>query len=193
MLDYGIAALLLVLTCPFLVLIGLCVRLDSLGPIFYRRRVLGLGGRTFDAIKFRSMSVDGDAILAQHPELQAELGKHHKLRDDPRVTRVGRCLRRLSLDEFPQLINVLRGEMSLVGPRMISPEEIENYGERQLELLTVKPGLTGPWQVSGRSDLTYSERVRLDLEYVASYSLRRDLKILFVDTPPAVLRRRGAY
>jgi lipopolysaccharide/colanic/teichoic acid biosynthesis glycosyltransferase len=139
------------------------------------------------------MEVDGDAILAQRPELAAELQTHHKLKDDPRVTRVGRFLRSASVDELPQLINVLRGEMSLVGPRMISPAEKAEYGQMQFNLLTVKPGLTGLWQVSGRADLSYAERVQLDMHYIRNYSIWLDLQILFVQTLPAVLRRRGAY
>ena len=191
--DCGVALVALSLLWPFFLLIGLCVRIDSAGPMFYRRRVMGRGGSTFDAIKFRTMYVDGDEILARHPDLQEELRTRHKLRSDPRVTRVGRWLRRLSLDETPQLLNVLRGEMRLVGPRMITPSEIHHYGERWRDLLTIKPGLTGLWQVSGRSDLAQVDRVRLDLEYVDNHGFWSDLKILFVDTPPAVLRQRGAY
>jgi lipopolysaccharide/colanic/teichoic acid biosynthesis glycosyltransferase len=167
--------------------------LDSPGPIFYRRRVIGVGGREFDALKFRSMYIDGDARLAARPDLQATLTSEHKLKDDPRVTRAGARMRRLSLDELPQLINVLRGDMSLVGPRMIHPSEGEMYGRMKANLLTVKPGLTGMWQVSGRSDLSYEERVRLDMVYVRNYSIWLDLQILFFQTLPAVLKGSGAY
>ncbi|HRA21513.1 MAG TPA: sugar transferase, partial [Anaerolineae bacterium] len=154
--------------------------------------VLGLGGKPFDAFKFRSMRVDGDAILAGQPELRAELAREQKLKEDPRVTRAGRFLRRSSLDELPQVFNVLRGEMSIVGPRMISPEEHERYGQWDLNLLTVKPGITGLWQVSGRSDLSYDERVRLDMNYIRNWTIWQDLQIL-LQTLPAVLLRRGAY
>ncbi|MCB0216254.1 MAG: sugar transferase, partial [Chloroflexi bacterium] len=192
LLDKGLSLLLLVLGAPLMALIALAVRLDSPGPVLHRRRVLGLGGSEFDAFKFRSMRVDGDAILAQAPELAATLAREHKLKDDPRVTRVGGWLRRTSLDELPQLVNVLRGEMSIVGPRMIAPAEHEQYGQWDLNLLTVKPGITGLWQVSGRSDLSYDERVRLDMSYIRNWTIWLDLQIL-VQTLPAVLARRGAY
>ncbi len=121
------------------------------------------------------------------------LERDHKVKDDPRITPVGRWLRRFSLDELPQLFNVLRGEMGLVGPRMISPAEVEKYGKHKMNLLTVRPGITGLWQVSGRSDLAYDERVRLDMAYIRNYSIWTDLQILFVQTLPAVVSGRGAY
>ena len=139
------------------------------------------------------MYVNGTEILERHPELKTALEANHKLKDDPRITRVGRWLRRYSLDELPQIFNVLRGEMGLVGPRMISPEEGEKYGRHRLNLLTVRPGITGLWQVSGRSDLTYDERIRLDMLYIRNYSIWADLQILFVQTVPAVISGRGAY
>jgi lipopolysaccharide/colanic/teichoic acid biosynthesis glycosyltransferase len=139
------------------------------------------------------MHVNGDQILAQHPELVETLKRDHKLKDDPRVTRIGKLLRRTSLDELPQLINVILGQMSLVGPRMISPAEGEKYGRMKMNLLTVKPGLTGLWQVSGRSNLSYDDRVRLDMYYVRNYSIWLDIQILFFQTLPAVLKGRGAF
>ncbi|MEZ4683721.1 MAG: sugar transferase [Caldilineaceae bacterium] len=193
LLDYVVVLLGAILLLPLVGAIALLIRLDSPGPIFYRRRVLGIGGKEFDAFKFRTMVVDGDAVLKEHPELLAELQATHKLKVDPRVTRVGTWLRRLSLDELPQLFNVLLGQMSLVGPRMIAPAEAALYGPMKQNLLTVKPGLTGLWQVSGRSDLTYSERVRLDMHYIRNYSIWLDLQILFFQTLPAVFRGRGAY
>ncbi|MCC6169382.1 MAG: sugar transferase [Caldilineaceae bacterium] len=191
--DCTTIALALPFLLPMFALIGLCIKTDSAGPVFYRRRVLGIGGRAFGALKFRTMVQNGDEVLAARPDLAEELRTNHKLREDPRVTRVGQFLRRTSLDELPQLINVLLGQMSLVGPRMISPEEAEMYGTMYLNLLTVKPGLTGLWQVSGRSDLSYGERVRLDMHYIRNYSIWWDLQILFVQTLPAVLGRKGAY
>lgn len=193
LLDYLIIFFSVPFLVPIFLFIAALVKLDSPGPIFYHRRVLGIGGKEFDALKFRTMAVNGDEILAKHPNLQAELEATHKLRVDPRVTRVGKWLRRTSLDELPQLINVILGQMSIVGPRMISPPEKEQYGEMQYNLLTVKPGLTGLWQVSGRSDLSYVERVRLDMHYIRNYSIWLDLQILFFQTLPAVLKRRGAY
>lgn len=193
LLDYLMIIFALPFLVPIFLVIGLLVKLDSPGDIFHRRRVLGIGGKEFDALKFRTMVVNGNEVLDQHPELKAELAATHKLKNDPRVTRMGKLLRRTSLDELPQLINVLLGQMSLVGPRMISPEEKEEYGEMQHNLLTVKPGLTGLWQVSGRSDLTYGQRVQLDMHYIRNYSIWWDLQILFFQTLPAVFRKRGAY
>lgn len=193
LLDYSLILLALPFLLPVFLVAALLVKLDSPGPIFHRRRVMGIGGKQFDAFKFRSMYVNGDEILSQHPELKAELKANHKLKWDPRITKVGNFLRRTSLDELPQLINVLRGEMSLVGPRMIAPAETEMYGRMKDNLLTVKPGLTGLWQVSGRSDLSYEERVRLDMLYIRNYSIWLDVQILFFQTLPVVLKGSGAY
>jgi exopolysaccharide biosynthesis polyprenyl glycosylphosphotransferase len=193
LLDYSLTLLALILLSPLLLLIVLLIRLDSPGPILYRRRVLGVGGQQFDAFKFRTMYVNGDHLLTQYPDLLEELRTTHKLKRDPRVTKVGTWLRKYSLDEFPQLLNVLCGQMSLVGPRMISPAEAELYGQLRINLLTVKPGITGLWQVSGRSDISYDERVRLDTHYIRHYSIWQDLQILFIQTLPAVIGGRGAY
>jgi exopolysaccharide biosynthesis polyprenyl glycosylphosphotransferase len=193
MLDYTLILLATPLLLPLFAILYLLVKLDSPGPVFYRRRVMGVGGQQFDAFKFRTMYVNGDEILAQHPELLAQLKREHKLKDDPRVTRMGKFLRRTSLDELAQLVNVVLGQMSLVGPRMISPAEGEMYGRMKNNLLTVKPGLTGLWQVSGRSNLSYDDRVRLDMFYVRNYSIWLDIQILFFQTLPAVLKGRGAF
>jgi exopolysaccharide biosynthesis polyprenyl glycosylphosphotransferase len=191
-LDYSITIPGLILISPLLLLIAILVKLDSPGPIIYRRRVMGVNGLQFDAYKFRTMSPNGDEILERHPELKAELEENHKLVEDPRVTRFGQFLRKTSLDELPQLINVLKREMSLVGPRMISPLEMKKYDKWDMNLLTVRPGITGLWQVSGRSDVTYAERVRMDMYYIRNWSIWLDLELL-VQTIPAVLRSRGAY
>lgn len=193
LLDVGLILLMTPFILPLFAMIAVLIKLDSPGPVFHYRRVLGIHGIEFDALKFRTMVVNGDEILAQRPELLEELRLTQKLKNDPRITRVGHWLRKASLDELPQLINVLRGQMSLVGPRMISPPEADLYGTMHLNLLTVKPGLTGLWQVSGRADLSYDERVRLDMHYIRNYSIWLDLQILFVQTPPAVLSKRGAY
>ncbi len=182
----------LFIALPVMVVIGIIIRRDSPGPIIYRRRVVGVGGKLFDAFKFRTMYVDGDERLAQHPELVRELEENGKLKNDPRVTPVGRFLRRSSLDELPQLFNVLCGQMSLVGPRMITEPERSHYGKWRTNLLTVKPGMTGLWQVSGRSNVTYEGRVTLDMHYIRNYSLWFDLYLLW-QTIPAVFKRRGAY
>lgn len=192
MLDYSIALAVAGACLPLFAAIGLAIRVDSPGPILHRRRVLGLGGRAFDAFKFRSMHADADSRLEDEPELADRLATYGKLKDDPRVTRIGKVLRASSLDELPQVFNVLRGEMSIVGPRMISPAEHERYGQWDLNLLTVKPGITGLWQVSGRSDLSYEDRVRLDMNYIRNWTIWLDLQIL-LQTVPAVLFRRGAY
>jgi len=192
MLDLLISTVVLLLSWPFMLIIGLATKLDSPGPIFHRRRVVGVGGKPFDALKFRSMYVDADERLAQDPELLHQFEENYKLRDDPRVTPVGRFLRRTSFDELPQFFNVLRGQMSVVGPRMITPEERVRYGKWWMNLSTVKPGITGLWQVSGRSDVSYEERVMLDMRYIRSYTIWLDLHLLY-RTIPVVLRGRGAY
>ena len=153
---------------------------------------MGANGRQFDAFKFRTMYENGDEILEQYPELKKELEENQKIKNDPRVTRVGAFMRKYSLDEFPQLINVLKRDMSLVGPRMISPEEMERFGKWGMNLLTVNPGLTGLWQVSGRSDTTYEERVQLDMYYIRNWTIWSDVFLLW-KTIPAVIKQRGAY
>src|SRR5262249_31950913 len=158
LLDLLLATSLLIALSPLLALVVLGVKLQDGGPIIYRRRVVGPYG-VFDAYKFRSMQVDADAVLATNSGMRAEFEKNFKLPVDPRVTRVGAVLRKFSLDELPQLLNVLRGQMSLVGPRMISPAELEKYGDAKALLLSVKPGLTGYWQVYGRQRVDYAERV----------------------------------
>jgi exopolysaccharide biosynthesis polyprenyl glycosylphosphotransferase len=192
LLDYTIAILALIVLLPFLVFIAFWVKISSPGPVIHRRLVMGLNGKQFYALKFRTMVTNGNEILDQHPELKEELARNHKLKNDPRITRVGAFLRKFSLDEIPQLFNVLKRDMSIVGPRMISPEEVAMYKQFDMNLLTVLPGITGLWQVSGRSDISYDERVRLDMYYVRNWSLWLDLQLLF-QTLPAVLRSRGAY
>lgn len=191
-LDYLIAIPGTLLALPIFAILALLVRLDSPGPVIHRRRVMGVNGTQFDAFKFRTMYVDGDKLLEGRPELLAELARDFKLKHDPRVTRVGKFLRKLSLDEAPQVFNVLLNQMSLVGPRMISPPEMEKYGKWGMNLLTVKPGITGPWQISGRSDVGYEERVRIDMEYIRNWTIWLDLYVL-LRTPIAVIFGRGAY
>jgi Undecaprenyl-phosphate galactose phosphotransferase WbaP len=176
--------------------LALTVKLSSPGPVFYGQRRIGRDGHSFTAWKFRSMAKDADVLLqhylAEHPELREEWERDHKLRDDPRVTWVGRILRRTSLDELPQLWNVLSGEMSLVGPRPIVESEVAKYGERFPLYTKVRPGLSGLWQVSGRNDTTYAERVALDCYYVRNWSVWLDLVIL-TRTVRVVLWGKGAY
>lgn len=189
-LDYTLAATAVIFLIPFFLVVAYLIKRDSPGPVIYRRRVVGQGRREFDALKLRTMHIDGDRLLT--PEQKRELEEHGKLKDDPRVTRIGAFLRKYSLDELPQLFNVLRGEMSLIGPRMITRQELEKFGKWQHNLSTVKPGLTGLWQVSGRSDLSYEDRVRLDMHYIRNHTIWLDLQILF-QTIPAILTGRGAY
>ena len=191
-LDRIAAAALLAALSPLLVMIAVLVAATSPGPVLHRRRVVGRNGAVFDAFKFRTMVADADAILHAQPELRREFDANMKLRDDPRLTPLGAFLRRASLDELPQLLNVACGNMSLVGPRMIAPEEMAKFGEALATRMAVKPGITGLWQVSGRQELAYADRVRLDLHYIENWSLWLDLAIL-ARTIPAVLSMRGAY
>lgn len=186
----GSAFLLTLLSPVFVILAGLIGCLDGT-PVFYRRRVLGPNGE-FDAYKFRTMVQNADALLAADATLQARFSQQFKLKRDPRVTRLGAWLRKYSLDELPQLVNVLRGQMSLVGPRMITAPELEKYGVYQRLLLCVKPGLTGLWQVRGRQDVSYERRVQMDVQYLRQWSLVLDIAIL-LETPLRVIRSNGAY
>jgi lipopolysaccharide/colanic/teichoic acid biosynthesis glycosyltransferase len=190
--DLGGALIGLVLFSPLVAVALVAITLEDGVPVIHRRRVVGLHGAEFDAFKLRTMRADADAWLEGQPELLAEYRLNFKLRRDPRVTRVGRILRSLSLDELPQLVNVIRGEMSLVGPRMIHPDELHRYGDFVPHRLTVKPGITGLWQVSGRQLTSYAERIELDERYIRDRSLLLDLRIV-LKTLPAVLSRRGAH
>jgi Undecaprenyl-phosphate galactose phosphotransferase WbaP len=186
----------LVLLAPFFLIVALMVRADG-GPAFFAHQRVGRGGKLFGCLKFRSMVVDSQArletLLASDPAARAEWEATRKLKNDPRITRIGRFLRSTSLDELPQLINVLRGEMSLVGPRPVQEAEIDRYyGASAAHYMAVRPGITGLWQVSGRSETSYESRVALDVSYVSRPSLLADISIL-LRTPVAVLSRRGAH
>jgi lipopolysaccharide/colanic/teichoic acid biosynthesis glycosyltransferase len=177
---------------PFVLLIALAIRLDTPGPIFFRQMRVGKHGKEFACFKFRSMVSNADELRGQIAELNESTGPLFKIRNDPRLTRVGRFIRRYSLDELPQLFNVLHGEMSLIGPRPNLPQEVDQYQEWMKKRLSVSPGLTGLWQVSGRSDLTFDEMVLLDIYYVENWSIGLDINIL-LRSVPAVLRAKGAY
>ena len=177
---------------PVFLVVAIAIKLDSPGPVFYRRRVLGVNGDEFDAFKFRTMDMHSDEILKNNPDLLKEYNENYKIKQDPRITSVGKILRKTSLDELPQLMNVLRNEMAIVGPRMITPQELAKYDQWDINLMTVKPGITGLWQVRGRSDISYNERVRLDMYYIRNWTIWLDIQII-VQTIPAVLLRRGAY
>lgn len=196
LLDILIAASALVFLLPMLVLIAVAVKLQDGGPIFFAHERVGLGGRRFGCIKFRSMVVDADArlerLLAISPQARADWDRDQKLRKDPRTTALGVFLRKSSLDELPQFWNVLRGEMSIVGPRPIVADEIARYGRRFRSYCKVRPGITGLWQVSGRNETSYRRRVAMD----HLYTQRRDLGLylwIVTSTVPAVLLRRGSY
>ncbi len=190
--DRVIGGLILLAVSPILLAIALAVRLTSKGPALYRQTRVGVDGREFKMIKFRSMVVDADAQRAKLLAMSEGNGVLFKMRKDPRITPLGGVLRRLSLDELPQLLNVMRGDMSLVGPRPPLPEEVAGYNDDATRRLRVKPGVTGLWQVSGRSDLTWEESLRLDLRYADNWSMALDLSILW-RTARAVVKGDGAY
>jgi len=184
--------LLITLLLPIMLIAALLVRMTSPGPALYVQERIGRNGERFRMYKFRSMRRGAHLTREELRNLNEVSGPVFKIRRDPRITTVGRWLRRLSIDELPQLINVLRGDMSLVGPRPPLPEEYVTYTDRERERLSVKPGLTCIWQISGRSDLDFRTWVEMDLEYIATWNLRRDLRILLL-TIPAVFSGRGAY
>ncbi len=190
--DRTYAAFLLVLLLPVFLIIGLLVRLTSRGPALFRQVRVGLDGRRFVLLKFRTMSVDAEARMAEVVHLNEHDGVLFKVRNDPRITPFGRYLRRWSIDELPQLWNVVCGDMSMIGPRPPLPAEVDSYSEEARRRLLVKPGMTGLWQVSGRASLGWEEAVRLDLYYVENWSPSLDAVILF-KTLSAVVRRQGAF
>jgi exopolysaccharide production protein ExoY len=191
LLDVTVALTMLVLLFPLLVAVGLLIRITGGGPVIFAHRRVGFQGVTFPCYKFRTMVQNADEVFARHladnPEAAAEWRRRQKLRDDPRVTSVGRLLRKTSIDELPQLINVLRGEMSCVGPRPITLDELERYGASAGDYLATRPGLTGLWQVAGRSTTEFSTRVAFDEHYVRHWTLLADVAIL-ARTPLALLR-----
>jgi exopolysaccharide biosynthesis polyprenyl glycosylphosphotransferase len=190
--DLGISGVGVVVFSPCLLVIALAVKTTSAGPVLYKQRRVGRRGRPFTMLKFRTMRTGADAEVERLRRQHGVSNLMFKLRDDPRVTPVGRALRRFSLDELPQLINVVRGDMSLVGPRPPLPEEVTAYEDWQFDRLEVPPGLTGLWQVSGRSELSFEDCVRLDLFYIENWSLAYDLYIL-ARTLPVLVSHRGAF
>ena len=195
-LDLGASVIGGLAILPLIAVLCLLVRLESRGPVFYTDQRMGRDGRLFSCVKFRTMVPDAETLLqellAENEATRNEYLRYHKLRDDPRVTRIGRFLRKTSLDELPQLWNVLRGEMSLVGPRPYLPRESTDIGSTQGEILRVTPGITGPWQVAGRSHASFTERVQMDVSYVSDWSVWLDIVLLF-RTVGCLLFRRDAY
>jgi exopolysaccharide production protein ExoY len=196
--DFLLATTLLILTSPLLVFVALLVATTSRGGVFYRSACVGRDGTALRVLKFRTMRVGADAaldaLLTTRPELHAEWLRDRKLRRDPRVTRVGRLLRRCSLDELPQLVNVLKGEMAIIGPRPVTPAELEEYALDAPGYLLVRPGMTGVWQTSGRTDADRGDRLRLDVAYGSARSVKKDFRIL-ARTAIQILTpwRAGAY
>jgi hypothetical protein len=196
--DIVFSLAVLTLGSPVFLVLGVLVKLTSHGPVFYVQQRVGRDYRSFGCIKFRTMRRDADqvlgALLASSPDLAEEFRNDFKLKNDPRITALGRFLRRSSLDELPQFVNVLRGEMSVVGPRPIVRKELSRYGARMDEVLAVRPGMTGLWQVSGRNNLSYRKRVKLDVRYARTRDVLLDLRII-LKTIAVVLnpRDRGAY
>lgn len=194
--DIIVALLGIVILAPLMGLIALAVLLTDPGPVFFAHRRIGKNGQTFPCLKFRTMVPNAEAklehLLATNPSARAEWARDRKLRRDPRITRIGKFLRMSSFDELPQLLNVLRGDMSIVGPRPIVAAEQMFYGRAFLNYCSVRPGITGLWQISGRNDVSYRRRVALDVVYARNKSLRLDLKII-LKTIPAVLLANGSY
>lgn len=190
-LDILLSTGLLLVSAPIFALLALLVGVSGPGPILYKRRVLGKNGRSFDMLKFRSMVVGAEEILEQDDALKQEYYVNCKLQCDPRVTKIGKLLRKTSLDELPQLINVFLGDMTFVGPRPIHADEVDIYGPNVERFKTVTPGITGLWQTRGRSNTSYEERVRMDMLYIEQRSVLMDLWIIAY-TIPAVLLKRGA-
>jgi exopolysaccharide biosynthesis polyprenyl glycosylphosphotransferase len=190
--DIIVALFLLVFFLPIIPVVTILIKLDSPGPIFFKQRRVGRNGKFFDFYKFRSMVTGAENVIGALRPLSSVDGPVFKIKDDPRITHVGRFLRRSSLDELPQLINVLKGEMSIVGPRPNLPSEVSQYLAWQKRRLDVTPGITCFWQIAGRSHIGFQEWMRLDLEYVRKRSYITDLKIMF-KTVPAVIARKGAY
>lgn len=191
-LDIVVSTLMIIVLLPLMIITGLAIKLNSKGPVFFVQTRVGLNGKTFGMVKFRSMYRDAEARRAELLAQSDRTGVCFKKKNDPRITNVGRIIRRYSIDELPQLFNVLKGDMSLVGPRPALPSEVASYPIHALDRLKILPGITGIWQVSGRAEVSFDEMVEMDISYARSMGLRRDLHVLFL-TIPAVLLGRGAY
>jgi exopolysaccharide production protein ExoY len=195
-LDIVVSISAIIFLSPLLAMVALAVKLSDGGPAFYAHSRVGYGGRTFGCLKFRTMCIDAEDRLQEYLQANSEAAMEwentQKLKHDPRVTAIGRALRKTSIDELPQLFNILRGDMSLVGPRPVVTDELHKYGSHTSNYFIMRPGLTGLWQVSGRNDTTYDERVQLDVSYSIHWSFWNDLKIIF-RTLPVLYYGQGSY
>lgn len=190
--DIIIGTIGLIICIPIFIIIGVAIKIDSKGPVFFKHKRIGKHGKKLEIYKFRTMIENAEEAMKNFTEEQKkEFAENFKLENDPRVTRVGKILRKTSLDELPQIINILKGEMSIIGPRPVVKSELEKYGSNQDKFLSVAPGLTGYWAANGRSDVSYEERMALELYYVNNRSLFLDMKIFF-KTIGSVLKGRGA-
>ncbi|QNL92999.1 sugar transferase [Lactococcus lactis] len=191
--DICFSMILIIILIPLWIVIIVVMKIEDFnGPIVYKQERIGLAGSKFIMYKFRSMVVDADSLKCELEQVNEQSGPIFKIKKDPRITKVGSILRKTSLDEFPQLLNIIRGEMSLIGPRPALPSEVEKYSDYQKKRLSVKPGCTGLWQVSGRSNLNFDQMLQLDLEYIENYGALTDIKIFF-KTFKIILTREGAY
>ena len=192
MFDIVVSVIASLLAFPIFLVIALAIKLEDHGPVFYKHKRVGKNGKTIYLYKFRSMVVDAEAKMKEFTkEQQEEFQKFYKLTDDPRITKIGKNLRKTSLDELPQLLNILKGDMSIIGPRPVVEKELNKFGNGQDLLLSVKPGLTGLWACSGRSDTTYEERVKKELYYAENYSMKLDF-LCFFKTCLSVVKGTGA-
>lgn len=190
--DKLLAIVLLILVFPICIIISILIKIDSKGPVIYKHKRVGKNEKTVYVYKFRTMVENAEELKEKFSEEQKrEFEQKFKLNNDPRITKLGKKLRKLSLDEIPQLINVLKGELSIVGPRPITLEEVEKFGEQKQLLLSIKPGIVGAWTANGRSNVEYEERIRLELDYIKNLSLKTDIIIIF-KTIIAVIKREGA-
>jgi exopolysaccharide biosynthesis polyprenyl glycosylphosphotransferase len=189
--DIISSAAALVLLSPMLLTVALIITLTSRGPVFFKQKRVGLHGKTFDMLKFRSMVINAEELKAKLEALNEQSGPVFKMKDDPRITSIGRFIRKYSIDELPQLLNVLRGEMSVVGPRPPLPKEVEKYAAWQRRRLSVRPGLTCIWQVSGRNQISFEEWMYLDMQYIDNWTLLTDLSLI-LKTVPVVITGNGA-
>lgn len=191
-LDVTLSVIALIILSPVFLIIAAIIKLDSKGPVFFIHKRIGKDGKEIGIYKFRSMVQNAEDMIAEFTEEQKkEFRENYKLQDDPRVTKIGKILRKTSLDELPQILNILKGDLSIIGPRPVIKRELEKYENNKEKFLSVKPGLTGFWAANGRSDTTYSERVQMELYYIDHMSLKMDIKIFF-KTIISVIKKEGA-